>query len=78
MLTKEDPLLVYQYDFGMSYEVYLVFEGRFQASEGVNYPTCIAGAGASPAEDGNDMDEDGELLASYDFSDFAVLDVSAG
>ncbi|GJP59370.1 hypothetical protein CLOP_g11483 [Closterium sp. NIES-67] len=75
--AKTDPLLVYQYDFGMSYEVHLIFEGKFPATEGVNYPTCLAGAGASPAEDGNDMDDEGALLPSYDYNDFAVLDVLA-
>ncbi|CAI7730537.1 unnamed protein product [Closterium sp. NIES-54] len=77
VFSKNDPLLVYQYDFGMSYEVHLIFEGKFPATEGVNYPTCLAGAGASPAEDGNDMDDEGALLPSYDYTDFAVLDVLA-
>ncbi|CAI5956406.1 unnamed protein product [Closterium sp. NIES-65] len=77
VFSKTDPLLVYQYDFGMSYEVHLIFEGKFPATEGVNYPTCLAGAGASPAEDGNDMDDEGALLPSYDYTDFAVLDVLA-
>eukprot|EP00475_Leptophrys_vorax_P043967 TRINITY_DN8644_c0_g1_i1.p1 TRINITY_DN8644_c0_g1~~TRINITY_DN8644_c0_g1_i1.p1 ORF type:complete len:441 (+),score=32.05 TRINITY_DN8644_c0_g1_i1:127-1449(+) len=77
VFSRSDPLVVYQYDFGLSYEVALVFEGRAKATEGVNYPTCLAGAGASPAEDGADMDDVGALLPAYEYSDFAVLDVLA-
>jgi len=42
-------------------------------------PSCLcaqAGQGKSPAEDGDDMDDQGSLLPSYDYNDFAVLDVS--
>lgn len=53
----------------------LLFQGSFPSTEGVNYPTCLAGEGGSRAEDGNDMDGSGNLLSSYDFEDFSVLDV---
>lgn len=76
-LTKENPLLIYEYDFRVNYEVHVFFEGKFEATEGVNYPTCLAGSGASPAEDGDDMDDEGNLLPSYSYEDFAVLDVLA-
>lgn len=76
VLTPEHKTLVYEYDFRLGYEVHLFFEGSFRATEGVNYPTCLAGQGKSPAEDGDDMDDQGNLLPSYDYNDFAVLDVS--
>ena len=49
VLTPEHKTLVYEYDFRLGYEVHLFFEGRFKATEGLNYPTCLAGQGKSPA-----------------------------
>eukprot|EP00245_Coleochaete_scutata_P018434 TRINITY_DN957_c0_g1_i1.p1 TRINITY_DN957_c0_g1~~TRINITY_DN957_c0_g1_i1.p1 ORF type:complete len:405 (+),score=79.12 TRINITY_DN957_c0_g1_i1:54-1268(+) len=75
VLTVDNPVLVYEYDFGVSHEVVIFFEGEHAPTQGINYPTCLGGAGASRAEDGNDMDDSGNLLPSYDYDEFAVLEV---
>jgi len=76
VVTSDHPVLVYEYDLRISYEVHLFFEGCSRTTEGLNYPTCLAGQGASAAEDGDDMDDAGTSWPSYDYDDFAVLDVS--
>ncbi|GBG72423.1 hypothetical protein CBR_g12002 [Chara braunii] len=77
ILSEQQPILMYEYDFTESHEVTIAFGGKYLSTEGVHYPTCLAGAGASRAEDGNDMDEDGNLLPSYNYDEFAVTEVLA-
>eukprot|EP00850_Spirogloea_muscicola_P004242 SM000018S03607 [mRNA] locus=s18:232725:235514:- [translate_table: standard] len=75
VLNSANPVLIYEYDFGVSHEISIFWEGEFSSTEGIDYPTCLAGAGASRAEDGNDTDDTGNLLDSYDYDEFAVIEV---
>jgi hypothetical protein len=43
--------IVYEYDFGDSWEHELAIEERTTAAEGAAYPVCVAGEGACPPED---------------------------
>lgn len=43
--------MVYEYDFGDSWEHELVVEKIVQAEAGVHYPRCVAGENACPPED---------------------------
>eukprot|EP00271_Cylindrocystis_brebissonii_P022180 TRINITY_DN8385_c0_g1_i1.p1 TRINITY_DN8385_c0_g1~~TRINITY_DN8385_c0_g1_i1.p1 ORF type:complete len:359 (-),score=71.14 TRINITY_DN8385_c0_g1_i1:471-1547(-) len=76
LLNAESPVLVYEYNFSLSHEVTIYFQGQFETTEGVNYPTCLAGEGESRAEDGDDMDDEGNLLPTYDFENFSVMQVA--
>jgi hypothetical protein len=50
-LVTPGQALVYEYDFGDSWEHDVVFEASLQEDPRVHYPICIAGARACPPED---------------------------
>ena len=43
--------ILYEYDFGDSWEHEVLFEGRFDAEAGRKYPVCLGGERACPPED---------------------------
>lgn len=51
VLPATKTKMVYEYDFGDSWEHELVVEKIMQAEKGVHYPRCIAGENACPPED---------------------------
>lgn len=48
---KVKSKLTYEYDFGDSWEHTIEVQKIVEAEEGVEYPVCLAGAGACPPED---------------------------
>jgi len=48
---KAKSKLTYEYDFGDSWEHVIEVQKIVKAEEGVDYPVCLAGAGACPPED---------------------------
>ncbi len=51
VLPAAKSKMVYEYDFGDSWEHEVVVEKIVQAEEGVYYPRCLAGENACPPED---------------------------
>lgn len=43
--------IIYEYDFGDSWEHEIIFEGAFPRATGQKYPCCLAGEMACPPED---------------------------
>ncbi|MFH1946781.1 MAG: plasmid pRiA4b ORF-3 family protein [Candidatus Magasanikbacteria bacterium] len=61
VLTLEKPRIKYDYDFGDSWQHYVVLEKILPAEKGVEYPRCVAGKRACPPEDV------GAIWGYYDF-----------
>lgn len=51
VLTKSRAKLVYEYDFGDSWEHEIILEKILPPEQGVKYPTCLDGKRACPPED---------------------------
>ncbi len=51
IIPKMTQSLTYEYDFGDDWMHTIILEKAFPPSEGVTYPTCIAGENACPPED---------------------------
>jgi hypothetical protein len=51
VLRAANSKIVYEYDFGDSWEHEVVLEKIGEAEEGVHYPRCLAGENACPPED---------------------------
>ena len=51
VLTKAKAKLVYEYDFGDSWEHEIVMEKLLPSEQGVKYPVCLDGKRACPPED---------------------------
>jgi hypothetical protein len=49
--TRKRFRIIYEYDFGDSWEHEVLFEGRVPAEPGRKYPLCLGGARACPPED---------------------------
>ena len=52
---KEKHKIIYEYDFGDSWEHLIEFEGRFEKDPNVKYPICCDGKMACPPEDSGGM-----------------------
>jgi hypothetical protein len=50
-LTKDNPSVTYEYDFGDSWDHQIVLEEILPKEKGVRYPRCIGGENACPPED---------------------------
>ncbi len=50
-LKKENSKIVYEYDFGDSWNHEIVLEKILEEEKGTFYPTCITGKNACPVED---------------------------
>ena len=50
-LKKENSKIVYEYDFGDSWNHAIVLEKVLEEEKGTFYPTCITGKNACPVED---------------------------
>jgi hypothetical protein len=51
VFTRKGSKIIYEYDFGDSWEHEIVLEGKFNAAPDIEYPVCIAGERAAPPED---------------------------
>ncbi|BAC90900.1 plasmid pRiA4b ORF-3 family protein [Gloeobacter violaceus] len=51
VVTGDAFSMIYEYDFGDSWQHELVLEARLSAQAKVHYPRCTAGRGACPPED---------------------------
>lgn len=50
-LKKENSKIVYEYDFGDSWNHEIVLEKVLEEEKGMFYPTCVTGKNACPVED---------------------------
>lgn len=51
LLLKEKQKILYEYDFGDSWEHEVLFEKVLEPDANVTYPVCVKGTGACPPED---------------------------
>ena len=51
LLKKEKEKIVYEYDFGDSWEHDIIFEKILPVDDNIKYPVCLAGAMNCPPED---------------------------
>jgi hypothetical protein len=51
VLTRSNPRLEYEYDFGDGWEHLILLEDILEASPGKSYPRCTAGERAAPPDD---------------------------
>lgn len=51
IFKRKGKKIIYHYDFGDSWEHEIKYEGLVSIEDEIDYPTCIAGAGACPPED---------------------------
>ncbi|WP_374473963.1 plasmid pRiA4b ORF-3 family protein [Arenimonas sp.] len=51
VLTRANPRLEYEYDFGDGWEHTVVLEEILEAAPGKKYPRCIAGERSAPPDD---------------------------